>query len=154
MFFCLLLTSLFQIGFFFDVIFWSQSLLCREAYGASLWVSGCSPAFVRLKYLTGVRKRVWVGSGLVFQTWKSILQHHSSKASILWCSAFFRAQLSHPYMTTGKIIALIRWTFVDKIMSLIFNMLSRLVITFLSRTMHLLISWLQLPSSVILEPKK
>ena len=72
---------------------------------------------------------------------KSLLQHHSSKASILLCSAFFRVQLSHPYMTTGKTIALTRWTFVDKIMSLLFNMLSRLVITFLPRSKRLLISW-------------
>ena len=82
------------------------------------------------------------------------LQHHSSKASILRCSAFFIVQLSHPYMTTGKTIALTRQTFVDKVMSLLFNMLSRLVITFLLRSKHLLISWLQSPSAVILEPKK
>ena len=85
---------------------------------------------------------------------KSLLQHHSSKASILWCSAFFIIQLSHPYMTTGKTIALTRWTFVGKVMSLLFNMLSRLVIAFLSRSKRLLISWLQSPSAVILEPKK
>ena len=85
---------------------------------------------------------------------KSLLQHHSSKASILWCSAFFTVQLSHPYMTTGNTIALTRWTFVGKVMSLLFNALSRLVITFLPRSKHLLISWLQLPSAVILEPPK
>ena len=85
---------------------------------------------------------------------KSLLQHHSSKASILWCSAFFIVQLSNPYMTTGKTIALTRWTFVDKVMSLVFNMPSRLVITFLSRSKCLLISWLQSPSAVILEPQK
>src|SRR5574340_712326 len=84
---------------------------------------------------------------------KSLLQHHSSKASILWCSAFFIVQLSHPYMTTGKTIALTRWTFVGKVMSLLFNMLSRLVITFLPRSKCLLFSWLQSPSAVILEPK-
>ena len=83
---------------------------------------------------------------------KSLLQHHSSKASILWRSAFFIVQLSHPYMTTGKTIALTRRTFVDKVMSLLFNMLSRLVITFLPRRKCLLISWLQSPSSGILEP--
>ena len=84
-----------------------------------------------------------------------VLQHHSSKASILWCSAFFIVQLSHPYMTPGKTKALTRWTFVGKVMSLcFFNMLSRLVITFLPRSKHLLISWLQSPSAVILEPKK
>ena len=85
-------------------------------------------------------------------THKSLLQHHSSKASILWCSAFFTVQLSHPYMTTGKTIALTRRTFV--VISLLFNMLSRLVITFLPRSKRLLISWLQSPSAVILEPKK
>ena len=92
---------------------------------------------------------------LAFQgTLKSHLQHHSSKASILRCSAFFIVQLSHPYMTPGKTIALTRWTFVDKVMSLLFNMLSRLVITFLSRSKCLLISWLQSPSAVILGPRK
>ena len=85
---------------------------------------------------------------------KSLLQHHSSKASILWSSAFFIVQLSHPYMTTGRTITLIRWTFVGKVMSLLFNMLSRLVITFLPRRKPLLISWLQSPSAVILEPPK
>ena len=83
---------------------------------------------------------------------KSLLQHHSSKASTLWCSAFFIVQLSHPYMTTGKTIALTRQTFVGKIMSLFFNMLSRLVITFLPRNKRLFISWLQSPSAVILKP--
>ena len=87
-------------------------------------------------------------------TLKSLLQHHSSKASILLHSAFFIVQLSHTYMTTGKTIALTRWTFVDKVMSLLLNMLSRLVITFLPGSKHLLISWLQSPSAVILEPKK
>ena len=87
-------------------------------------------------------------------TLKSLLQHHSSKASILRCSAFFMVQLSHPYMTTGKTIALTRWTFVGKVMSLLFNMLSRLVITFLPWSKHLLISWLRSPSVVILELKK
>ena len=87
-------------------------------------------------------------------TLKSLLQHHSSKASILWRSAFFIVQLSHPYMTTGKTIALTRWTFVDKVTSLLFNMLFRLVITFLPKSKCLLISWLQSPSAVILESKK
>ena len=87
-------------------------------------------------------------------TFKSLLQHHSSKASILWRLAFFLVQLSHPYMTTGKTIALTRWTFVGKVMSLLYNILSRLVITFLPRSKHLLISWLQSPSAVILEPRK
>ena len=87
-------------------------------------------------------------------TLKSLLQHHSSKASILQHSAFFTVQLSHPYMTTGTTIELTRWTFVGKVISLLFNMLSRLVITFLPRSKRLLISWLQSPSAVILEPPK
>ena len=87
-------------------------------------------------------------------TLKSLLQHHSSKASILQHSVFFIVQLSHPYVTTGKTIALTRWTFVGKVMSLLFNMLSGLVITFLPRSKRLLISWLQSPSAVILEPRK
>ena len=96
----------------------------------------------------------WLDLLAVQGTLKSLLQHLSSKASILWHSAFFTVQLSHPYMTTGKTIPLTRWTFVGKIMSLLFNMLSRLVITFLPRSKCLLISWLQSPSAVILEPKK
>ena len=91
----------------------------------------------------------WLDLLAVQGTLKSLLQHHSSKASILLCSAFFIVQLSHPYMTTGKTIALTRWTFVGKIMSLLFNKLSKLVITFLPRSKHLLISWLQSPSAVI-----
>ena len=94
----------------------------------------------------------WLDLLAVQGTLKSLLQHHSSKASILWCSAFFIVQLSHSYMTTGKTIALTRRTFVGKVMSLLFNMLSRLVITFLPRRKHLSISWLQSPSAVILEP--
>ena len=96
----------------------------------------------------------WLDLLAVQGTLKSLLQHHSSKASILWCSAFFMVQLSHPYMTTGKTIALTRWTFVGKVMSLLFNMLSMLVIAFLPRSKYLLIPWLQSPSAVILEPKK
>ena len=96
----------------------------------------------------------WLDLLAVQGTLKSLLQHHSSKASILLHSAFFTVQLSHPYMTTGKTIALTRWTFVDKVMSLLFNMLSRLVITFLPRNKHLLISWPQSPSAVILKPRK
>ena len=87
-------------------------------------------------------------------TLKNLLQHHSSKASDLRHSTFFMVQHSHPYMTTGKTIALTRQTFVGKVMSLLFNMLSRLVITFLPRSKHLLISWMQLPHAVIMEPKK
>ena len=96
----------------------------------------------------------WLDLLAIQGTYKSLLQHHRSKASILRCSAFFTVQLSHPYMTTGKSIALTRQTFVDKVMSLLLNMLSRLVITFLPRRKYLLISWLQSPSAVILEPKK
>ena len=96
----------------------------------------------------------WLDLLAVQGTLKSLLQHHSSKASILWHSALFIVQLSHPYMTTGKTIGLTRWTFVGKVTSLLFNMLSRLLITFLPRSKHLLISWLQSPSAVILEPKK
>ena len=96
----------------------------------------------------------WLDLLAVPGTLKSLLQHHSSKASILWCSAFFTVQLSHPYMTTGKTIALTRRTFVGKVMSLLLNMLSRLVITFLPMSKCLLISWLQSPSAVILEPQK
>ena len=96
----------------------------------------------------------WLDLLAVQGTLKSLLQHHSSKASILWCSAFFIVQLSHPYMTIGKTLALTRWTFVGKVMSLLLNMLSRLVITFPPRSKHLLISWLQSPSAMILEPKK
>ena len=96
----------------------------------------------------------WLDLLEVQRTLKSLLQHHSSKTSILWHLAFFIVQLSHPYMTTGKTIALTRQTFVGKVMSLLFNMLSRLVLTFFPRRKHLLISWLQSPSAVILEPRK
>ena len=96
----------------------------------------------------------WLHLLAVQGTLKSLLQHHSSKASVLRCSAFFIVQLSHPYMTSGKTIALTRWTYVGKVMSLLFNMLSRLVIAFLPRSKCLLIPWLQSSSAVILEPKK
>ena len=96
----------------------------------------------------------WLDLFAVQGTLNSLLQHHSSKASILRHSAFFTVQLSHPYMTTGKTIALTRWTFVGKLMSLLLNVPSRLVITFLPRSKHLSISWLQSPSAVILEPRK
>ena len=96
----------------------------------------------------------WLDIFAVQGTLKSLLQHHSSKTSILMHSAFFIVQLSHLYMTTGKTIALTRWTFVDKVMSLLFNMLSSLVITFLPRSKRLVISWLQSTSAVILEPQK
>ena len=96
----------------------------------------------------------WLDLLAVQGTLKSLLQHHSSKASILQHSAFFIVQLSHPYVTTGKTIALTIWTFVGEVMSLLFNILSRLVIAFLLRSKHLLISWLQSPSAVIFEPRK
>ena len=96
----------------------------------------------------------WLDLLAVQGTPNNLLQHHSSKASILWHSAFFIVPLAHPYMTTGKTIALTRWTFVGKVMSLLFNMLSRLFITFLPRSKRLSISWLQSPSAVILEPRK
>ena len=96
----------------------------------------------------------WLDLLAVQGTLKSLLQHHSLKASILWRSAFSTVQLSHPYVTTGKTIALTRWTFVGKVISRLLNMLSRLVITFLPRSKRLLISWLQSPSAVILEPHK
>ena len=94
----------------------------------------------------------WLDLLAIQGTLKSLLQYHSSKASIFWRLAFFTVQLSHPYMTTGKTIALTRWIFVGKVMFLLFNMLSRLVVTFLLRSKHLLISWLQSPSALILEP--
>ena len=96
----------------------------------------------------------WLDLLAVQGTLKSLLQHHSPKASILWCSAFFIVQLSHPYMTIGKTIALTRRTFVDEVTSLLFDMLSRLVLTFLPGSKRLLISWLQSPSAVIMEPRK
>ena len=96
----------------------------------------------------------WLDLLAVHGTLKSLLQHHSLKASILQCSAFLMVQLSHSYVTTGKTIALTKWTFVSKVMSLLFNMLTRFVIAFIPRSKRLLISWLQSPSAVILEPKK
>ena len=104
-------------------------------------------SFQEIPGLTSFRMD-WLDLLAVQGTLKSLLQHHSSKASVLWCSAFFTVQLSHPYMTTGKTIALTRWAFVGKVMSLLFNMLSRLVIIFLPRSKCLLISWLQSPSAV------
>ena len=107
------------------------------------------------EYLGLISFRIgWFDLFAIQGTLKSLLQCHSSKASILWHSAFFIVHLSHPYMTPGKTIALTRWTFIGKVMSLIFNMLSRLVITFLPRSKRLLISWLQSPSAVILELQK
>ena len=104
--------------------------------------------------LTSFRMMDWLDLLTVQRTLKSLLQHHSSKASILRCSAFFIVQLSHPYLTTGKTIAMTRRTFVGKVITLLFNMLSSLVITFLPKSKHIFISWLQSPSAVIWESKK
>ena len=116
------------------------------------WSLSISPSNEYLRLISF--RNDWLDLLAVQGTLKSLLQHHSSKASILWHSAFFIVQLSHPYMTTGKTIAFTKWTFVSKVMSLLFNMLSRLVITFLPRDKHFLIAWLQSPSAVILEPPK
>ena len=133
-------------------VFTNESVLCTrwpEYWSFSFSISPPN------EYLGLISFRMdWLDLLAVQGTLKSLLQHHSSKASILWCSAFFIVQLSHPYMTTGKTIALTGWTFVGKGMSVLFNMLSKLVIAFLPRSKYLLISWLQLPSTVILEPKK
>ena len=122
------------------------------------WPKYCSLSFsiIPSKGIPGLIsfRMDWMDLLAVQGTLRSLLQHHSSKASILWRSAFFTAQLSHPYLTTGKTIALTRRTLVGKVMSLLLNMLSRLLITFLPRSKRLLISWLQSPSAVILEPPK
>ena len=133
-------------------VFSNESSLCirwPKYWGFSFNISPSSEHPGLISY-----RMDWLDLLAVQRTFKSLLQHDSSKASILRHSAFFIIQLSHPYMTTGKTIALTRWTFVGKVMSLLFNMLSRLVITFLPRSKHLLISWLQPPSAVILEPKR
>ena len=131
-------------------VFSSESALCIR--WPKCWSFSISPSN---EYSGLISFRIdWLDLLTVQGTLKSLLQHHSSKASILWCSAFFIVQLSHPYMTTGKAIALTRRTFVGKVTSLLFNMLSRLVITFLPKSKHLFISWLQSPSAVILEPPK
>ena len=133
-------------------VFSSESVLCIR------WPKYCSFSFnisPSNEYSGLVSFTIdWFALLAVQGTLKSLLQHHSSKASILQCSAFFMVQLSHPYMTTGKTIGLSRCTFVGKIMSLLFHMLSRLVITFLPKSKRLFISWLQSPFAVILEPKK
>ena len=133
-------------------VFSNESALCiRWPKYWSFSFSICPPN----EYSGLISFRVdWLDLLAVQGTLKSLLQHHSSKASILQRSAFFMVQLSHPYMTTGKTIALTRRSFVGKVMSLLFKMLSRLVIAFLPRSMHLLISWLKSASAVILEPKK
>ena len=121
------------------------------SHGQSIGVSASAPVLpMNIQDWLPLGLTVWIS--LQSKRLKNLLQCHSSKASILRHSAFFIVQLSHPYITTGKTITLNRWTFVDKVMSLLFNMLSRLVITFLPRSKHLLISWLQSPSAVILEP--
>ena len=142
----------FYCCFQFRYLFSNESTLCIRwpkywSFSFSISPSNEHPGLIsfRMDWLD-----LLAGQG----TLKSLLQHHSSKASILRLSGFFTVQLSHPYMTTGKTIALTRWTFVGKVISLLLNMLSSLVITFLPRNKRLLISWLQSPSSVILEPKK
>ena len=127
-----------------------MSQLCASG-GQSIGVSALASV---LPMNTQDFRMDWLDLLAVQGTLKSLLHHHSSKASILRHSAFLIVQLSHPYMTTGKTIALTRWTFVSKVMSLLFNMLSKLIITFLPRSKRLLISWLQSPSAVILEPPK
>ena len=133
-------------------VFSNESTLCMRwpkywSFGFSISPSNEHPGLISFRM-------DWLDLLAVKGTLKSLLQHHSSKASILQRSAYFTVQLSHPYMTTGKTIALTRRTFVGKVMSLLFNMLSRLVISFLPRRKRLLISWLQSPSAVILEPPK
>ena len=133
-------------------VFFNESTLCIKwpkywSFSFSISPSSEHPGLICFRM-------DWLHLLEVQGTLKSLLQHHSSKASIFQRSAFFTIQLSHPYMTTGKTIALTRWTFVDKVISLLFNILSRLVITFLPRSTCLLISWLQSPSAVILEPQK
>ena len=131
-------------------VFSNESTLCMR------WPKYWSFSIIPSKEIPGLIsfRMDWLDLLAVQGTLKSLLQHHSSKASILWRSAFFTVQLSHPYMTTGKTTALTRQTYVGKVMSLLLNMLSRLVITFLPRSKHLIISWLQSPSAVILEPPK
>ena len=133
-------------------VFSNESTLCMRwpkywSFSLSISPSNEHPGLVSFRM-------DWLDLLAVQGTLKSLLQHHSSKASILQHSAYFTLQLSHPYMTTGKTIALTRWTYVGKVMSQLFNMLSTLVITFLTRSKRILISWLQSPSAVILEPRK
>ena len=130
-------------------VFSNESVLCIRYWHFSFNISPSNEHSGLISF-----RMDWLNLRAVQGTLKSLLQYHSSKASILRCSAFFTVQLSHPYMTTGKTIALTRRTFVGKVMSLLFNRLSRLVITFLLRSKCLFISWLQSPSAVILEPKK
>ena len=145
---CLLLPSVFPI----IRVFSNESVLHIRwpKYGSFSFSISPSNEYSGLMSL----RMDWLDLLAVQRTLNSLLQHHSSKASVLWHSAFFIAQLSHPYMTTGKTIALTRWTFFGKVTSLLFTLLSRLVIAFLPKSKHLLISWLQSPAAVILEPKK
>ena len=123
--------------------------------GQSIWASASASVLPMNQFSSFISFRIDLLDLLAVQgTLKSLLQHHSSKTYILWLSAFFMVQISYPYMTTGKTIALTRWTFVGKVTSLLFNMLSGLVIAFLPRSKHLLISWLESPSAVILGPQK
>ena len=133
-------------------VFYNESTLCMRSPKYWSFSFSISPSKEHQGLISF--RMDWLDLLAVQETLKSLLQHHSSKASILQCSDFFTVQLSHPYMTTGKTVALTRWTFVGKIMSLLFNLFSRLVITFLPRSKCLLISWLQSPSPVILEPPK
>ena len=126
-----------------------------ESRGQIIGVSASTSVLPMNEYAGLISFRMdWLDLLAIQGTLKSLLQHHSSKASILWFSAFFIVQLSHPHMTTGKTIALTRWTFVGKVISMFFNILSRLVITFIPRSKHLLISWVQSQFAVILEPLK
>ena len=132
-------------------VFSSESTLCMRwpnywSFSFSISPSNEHPGLISFRM-------DWLDLLAVQGTLKSLLQHHSSEASILWCSAFFTIQLSHTYMTTGKSITLTKWTIIGKVMSLLFNMLSRLVITFLAKSKRLLMSWMQSPSAVIWEPK-
>ena len=133
-------------------VFSSESVLCIRWPKYWSFSFSISPSNEHLGLISF--RMDWLDLLAVQGAFKSLLQHHSSKASILPCSAFFVVQLSHPYMTTGKIKALTRQTFVSKVMSLLLNMLSRLVITLLPRSKRLLIPWLQSPSAVILQPPK
>ena len=139
-------------------IFPSIRIFSNESVLPIRWPRDCSFSFSispSNEYSELISLRMdWLDLLAVQGTLNSLLQHHSSKALILQCSVFFIVQLSHPYMSTGNTMALTRWTFVGKVMSLLFNMLSKLVITFLPRIKHLLISWLQSPSAMILEPRK
>ena len=136
-------------------VFSNDSPMSHQLFTSGGQSTGVSASTSVLEHSGLVSFRMdWFDLLAVQGTLKSLLQHHSSKASILWHSAFFVVQVSHPYMTTGKTIALTRWTFVGKVMSLLFNILFRLVITFLPRSKCLLISLLQSPSAMILEPRK